>query len=53
MNEAHAPSPAVEATFHVEPHPDPVVRGFIELVAELRAEIAQLKKEPNGIQNVL
>jgi hypothetical protein len=48
MNEATSPAPTVEAEFHVEPHPDPVIQGFIVLVQALRAEIARLKKELHG-----
>ncbi len=36
MNQAAAPSPTVEAKFHVEPHPDPVVRALIAEVERLR-----------------
>jgi len=47
-NQASMPAPVVEAVFHVEPHPDPVIQGFIELVGKLRAEIARLKEELHG-----
>jgi hypothetical protein len=55
MNQTNAPMPTVEAEFHVEPHPDPVIQGFIELVSavrrengKLRAEIQKLKEELYG-----
>lgn len=31
-----APLPSVKLEFHVEPHPDPVVRGLIQEVERLR-----------------
>lgn len=45
MNEATVPSPTVEAVFHVEPHPDPVVRALIAEVEALRARKAELEAE--------
>lgn len=45
MNISIAPAPTVEATFHVEPHPDPVVRALIAEVERLRAEAAYLRSE--------
>jgi hypothetical protein len=45
MNEATSPSPTVEAVFHVEPHPDPVVRALIEEIERLRAENETLKAQ--------
>ena len=55
MSHTTAPMPTVEAEFHVEPHPDPVIQGFIELVealrrhnAALRAENQKLKEELHG-----
>lgn len=45
MNEATAPQPTVEAEFHVEPHPDPVVRMLIAELERLRAECAYLRTE--------
>jgi hypothetical protein len=50
MNEIASPAPLVEAEFHVEPHPDPVIQGFIALVTALRAEIARLKEELSGAE---
>jgi hypothetical protein len=43
MNEAIAPVPTVEAVFHVEPHPDPVVRALIAEIERLRQENEKLK----------
>lgn len=48
MNEAAAPAPNVEAEFHVEPHPDPVVRALILEVERLRKENANLKEALYG-----
>lgn len=45
MNEAQAPSPTVEAKFHVEPHPDPVVRALIAEVERLRSELNQEREK--------
>jgi hypothetical protein len=39
------PMPKVEATFHVEPHSNPIVQAFIDLVSELRKENEQLKEQ--------
>ena len=47
-NEATAPSPTVEAVFHVEPHPDPVVRALIAEVERLRDENRKLKEALYG-----
>ena len=38
-------APTVEATFHVERHPDPIVQSLIDLVLSLRKENEQLKEE--------
>lgn len=43
MNQAAAPSPTVEATFHVEPHPDPIVQALIN-------ELLKLRKENDGLK---
>lgn len=43
MNQATAPMPTVKAEFHVEPHPDPVVRALIAEVERLRAENTELR----------
>ena len=43
MNEAAAPAPTVQAEFHVERHPDPIVQSFIELTLQLRKENEELK----------
>jgi len=40
-----APTPIVEAEFHVEPHPDPLVRALIAQIEELRLEVEHLKEE--------
>lgn len=48
MNEATVPAPVVEATFHVEPHPDPVVRALIAEVERLRDENKKLKEALYG-----
>jgi hypothetical protein len=43
-----APLPSVKLEFHVEPHPDPVVRALIEEVERLRrenGEVAWLRAE--------
>ena len=45
MNQATAPQPTVKAEFHVEPHPDPVVRALIAEVEKLRKENLELKAE--------
>lgn len=47
-NEATAPTPTVEAVFHVEPHPDPVVRALIAEVERLREENRKLKEALYG-----
>ena len=38
MNQATSPMPTVQAEFHVERHPDPIVQALIDLVLELRKE---------------
>ena len=48
MNGITAPSPTVEATFHVERHPDPIVQALIDQVLELRKENERLKEELHG-----
>lgn len=40
-----APAPTVEAKFHVERHPDPIVQSFIELTLRLRKENDELKAQ--------
>lgn len=48
MSQATAPQPTVQAEFHVEPHPDPVVRALIaevELLRKENAEVAWLRAE--------
>jgi hypothetical protein len=42
MNNAAAPSPTVEATFHVEPHPDPIVQALINELLKSRKEVEEL-----------
>lgn len=49
MNQAAAPSPTVEAKFHVEPHPDPVVRALIVEVERLREENRSLQAQLNRL----
>lgn len=41
MNDVASPLPTVEATFHVEPHPDPVVQALIEEVEHLRKALKE------------
>lgn len=43
MNQANAPQPTVKAEFHVEPHPDPVVRALIAEVEKLRQDNNELR----------
>lgn len=50
MNQAIAPGPTVEATFHVERHPDPVVQALIDEVLKLRKENDALKEKLNGLR---
>lgn len=38
-----APGPTVQAEFHVERHPDPIVQSFIELTLQLRKENEELR----------
>ena len=40
-----APGPTVQAEFHVERHPDPIVQSFIELTLQLRKENDALKTQ--------
>lgn len=48
-HEVRIPAPVLQAEFHVEPHPDPVVRALIAEVERLRAELASYRmKERNG-----
>ena len=48
MNEAVPPAPVVAAEFHVEPHPDPLVRLLIAEIERLRFENALLKEKLHG-----
>jgi hypothetical protein len=43
-----APAPTIEAEFHAEPHPDPVIRALIAEVEKLRLENADLKEQLHG-----
>lgn len=45
QNEASPPAPVVKAEFHVEPHPDPVVRALILEVERLREENSLLRAQ--------
>lgn len=47
MNQANAPLPTVKAEFHVEPHPDPVVRALIAEVEALREQNRSLQAQVN------
>ncbi len=46
-----SPAPTVQAEFHVEPHPDPIVRELISEVERLRQENADLKEQLHGSQS--
>lgn len=35
------PPPTVEATFHVEPHPDPLVRALVAEIERLRKALTE------------
>lgn len=42
-----APAPTVQAEFHVERHPDPIVQALIDEVLKLRKENDGLKSQLN------
>ena len=45
-----SPAPTVEAEFHVEPHPDPLVQSLITEIERLRAQVERLKEELSGAE---
>jgi len=53
MSHTNAPMPTVEAEFHVEPHPDPIIQGFIEVVEAHRRENARLRAENQKLKEEL
>ena len=48
-----APAAMAALEFHVEPHPDPVIQGFIEVCDALRREIAKLRAENQKLKEEL
>ena len=50
QNEASAPLPTVQAEFHVERHPDPIVQSFIDLTLQLRKENDELKAKVRELE---
>ncbi len=48
MNDITQTAPTVQAEFHVEPHPDPIVQALIEQVLALRKENERLKEALYG-----
>jgi hypothetical protein len=45
MSQVQASLPTVQASFSVEPHPDPVVRALITEVERLRAANLELQRQ--------
>ncbi len=48
-----APAATAALEFHVEPHPDPVIQGFIEVCEALRRENAKLRAENQKLKEEL
>jgi hypothetical protein len=48
MSDATSPLPTARLEYTTEPHPDPTIQAFIELVEQLRRENQELKDKLNG-----